>query len=55
VMLAGCGSGGPEAFAPGTTPTIAPAAANASESNATGPKPIYKKGSTQTAGPMAQP
>ncbi len=58
--FAGCGSGGPEPFAPGTTPAVAPAATGAHEPIGPGsPAPTsqtrFKRSSLQTKGPQEQP
>jgi hypothetical protein len=60
LLSAGCGSGGPEAFAPAGTSTAAPVATNAREPVAsTNPAPApqrrFKQNSSQTAGPQEQP
>jgi hypothetical protein len=58
--LAGCDSGGPEAFAPGSTPTVAPAATSATQPDASGIKPSsspkrYQRDSYESRGPQAHP
>ncbi len=60
VPMAGCDSGGPEAFAPGTKPVAAPA--TTSEHGPIGPATSgptsqrrYKKGSLPTEGPQEHP
>ena len=57
---AGCDGGGPEAFAPGSTPAVTPAATTTAEPVATGAQPSssprrFQRGSVQTEGPQAHP
>ena len=58
--FAGCGSGGPEAFAPGSAPAVAPPSTSTHEPlGQAGPGPTprkrSKKGVYQTQGPREQP
>jgi hypothetical protein len=61
--FAGCGGGGPEAFAPGSTPAVAPASAKAHEPLGPGQggtgqsaqRSKFKQKSYQTEGPQEQP
>ncbi len=60
VPLAGCDSGGPEAFAPGSAPTVAPASTSPHEPlgpASSGPtsQKRSKSGTLPTQGPQAQP
>ncbi len=57
---AGCGGGGPEPFAPGSTPAATPAATSSAEPSVTGGRPSssprrFQQGSIQTQGPQAHP
>jgi hypothetical protein len=58
--LAGCDSGGPEAFAPGSTPAVTPAATGTAEPVASGAKRSsspkrYQRDSYEAQGPQAHP
>jgi hypothetical protein len=60
VPFAGCDSGGPEPFAPGTAPAVAPASSSAHEplgpaSPGAASQKRYKKGTLPTQGPQEHP